>query len=225
MFTLSEHPPLCVGVGVFPCLFSSRICLCSEMGDLGAAFSQFANQGTTASDEVVQDLEAEIDELRAQLQETEENLQDSRSTLAREREFAELINQDNEDAQQQQAELQQTLLRSQNLETEFKKSKAERAELQDQLQEAHEAAAALELQIGQLKDGLEQERDARHRQAEELDFANARSAELESTLMAAQSQQEVAQTEINELKLHVSARTCYPPPPGTSARPARPPAG
>ena len=135
MFTLSEHPPLCVGVGVFPCLFSSRICLCSEMGDLGAAFSQFANQGTTASDEVVQDLEAEIDELRAQLQETEENLQDSRSTLAREREFAELINQDNEDAQQQQAELQQTLLRSQNLETEFKKSKAERAELQDQLLE------------------------------------------------------------------------------------------
>lgn len=173
-----------------------------EMGDLGAAFSQFANQGTTASDEVVQDLEAEIDELRAQLQETEENLQDSRSTLAREREFAELINQDNEDAQQQQAELQQTLLRSQNLETEFKKSKAERAELQDQLQEAHEAAAALELQIGQLKDGLEQERDARHRQAEELEFANARSAELESTLMAAQSQHEVAQTEINELKLH-----------------------
>eukprot|EP00040_Diaphanoeca_grandis_P034244 m.211814 g.211814 ORF g.211814 m.211814 type:complete len:794 (-) comp33110_c3_seq4:266-2647(-) len=168
---------------------------------LGAAFARFSD--FSSSPICGEDAQVEIDDLKMSLRESEEALHDCRATLERERQYAELISQD-DDMQQQQADLQQNILRSQNLETELNKVRSEASQLEMELADSVDTITDLESRLVKSRELVVQETHARERQFAELQRVQSRSAELESKIIKLQSKHSESDNEITTLKTHIT---------------------
>jgi len=167
---------------------------------LGAAFARFSDFSSSPTG----DYQTEIDDLQSALRDSEEALQDCKSTLERERKYSELMAHD-EDMEQQQADLQQNILRSQNLESELNRLRSEHIQLESELAEGSDTITDLEKHLQKAREITVQECEARERQFEELQTTQSRSAELESKIFEMKSIEEEKDCELESLKNHIAA--------------------